>query len=68
MKENYKTIKCFVECETLWFIEWTLKNNKRWDRTTDESTLLTCLLIVNDNIRRQPARKRYKFIGNEIKS
>lgn len=53
--------------ELLWFIEWTLKNNKRWDRTTDESTLLTCLLIVNDNTRRQPARKRYKFIGNEIK-
>ena len=38
-----------------------------WKTIKDEITLLTCLLIVNDNIRRQPARKRYKFIGNEIK-
>ena len=65
MKENYKTIKCFVECET--FVVYWVNIEKQWDRTTDESTLLTCLLIVNDNIRRQPARKRYKFIGNEIK-
>ena len=66
MKENYKTIKCFVECETF-VVYWVNIEKQWWDRTTDESTLLTCLLIVNDNIRRQPARKRYKFIGNEIK-
>ena len=66
MKENYKTIKCFVECETF-VVYWVNIEKQWWDRTTDESTLLTCLLIVNDNTRRQPARKRYKFIGNEIK-
>ena len=47
MKENYKTIKCFVECETF-VVYWVNIEKQWWDRTTDESTLLTCLLIQKD--------------------
>ena len=59
MKENYKTLcRMWNFCGLL---------SEHWKTIKDETTLLTCLLIVNDNTKRQPARKRYKFIGNEIK-
>ena len=44
--------------------------SEHWKTIKDETEQQMSQLywrIVNDNIRRQPARKRYKFIGNEIK-
>ena len=43
--------------------------SEHWKTIKDETEQQMSQLywrIVNDNIGRQPARKRYKFIGNEI--